>query len=178
MHHSRPGEMRSFTLSMFASVILSPTATSARAAGASTAPVTASAAASLRVLVIGRPSLDDPRPCLGSESEASVSRSVDRAKAVPRPAKGAATTDDDRRDEAHLVRVFDRGGALEGLLLEAHVVEPYLPQLARAVVDVRVRDHPRLLVDEDHALAVGVLRQLGDALDHVDPALLPLLVEG
>src|SRR5216117_4335953 len=31
MHHSRPGEMRSFTLSMFWSVILSPGATSARA---------------------------------------------------------------------------------------------------------------------------------------------------
>jgi hypothetical protein len=34
MHHSMPGETRSFTLSMFASVILSPTATSARAPGA------------------------------------------------------------------------------------------------------------------------------------------------
>src|SRR5438552_11971812 len=63
--------------------------------------------------------------------------------------------------EAHLVRVLDHAGALEGLLLEAPVVDPYLPQLARAVVDVRVGDHPRLLVDEDDALAVGVLRQLG-----------------
>src|SRR5207244_612142 len=163
--------MRSFTLSMFPSVILSPTATSARAAGASIAAVTASAAVSLRVLVIARPSLDDPRPCLGSESEASVSRSVDRAPAIPPPAKTRVAQrghaepgrgdarlltlvevpallareararerrfgrvlelhvdHDDRRDEAHLVRVFDRGGALEGLLLEAHVVEPYLPQ--------------------------------------------------
>src|SRR5947199_10147958 len=94
MHHSRPGEMRSFTLSMFASLILSPTATSARAGGASIVAVTASAAASLRVVVIGRPSLDDPRPCLGSESEASVSRSVDRAKVVPRPATaGGAITE-------------------------------------------------------------------------------------
>src|SRR5438876_10515852 len=94
MHHSRPGEMRSFTLSMFASLILSPTATSARAGGASIVAVTASAAASLRVVVIGRPSLDDPRPCLGSESEASVSRSVDRAKVVPRPSTaGAALAD-------------------------------------------------------------------------------------
>src|SRR5437879_3394511 len=96
MHHSRPGEMRSFTLSMFASAILSPTAALA---------------------------------------------------------------------------------TLEGPLPEGHVVDPDLPQLARAVVDVRERDHPRLLVDEDDALAVGVLRQLGDALDHVDPALLPFLVE-
>src|SRR5579871_875251 len=32
MHHSSPGEMRSFTLSTFCSVILSPGATSARAA--------------------------------------------------------------------------------------------------------------------------------------------------
>src|SRR5438876_12377011 len=92
MHHSRPREMRSFTLSMFASLILSPAATSARAGGASIVAVTASAATSLRIVVIGRPSLDDPRPCLGSESEASVSRSVDRAKVVPRPAQAGGAT--------------------------------------------------------------------------------------
>src|SRR5437867_11310593 len=97
VHHSGPGEMRSFTLSMFASLILSPTATSARAGGASIVAVTASAAASLRVVVIGRPSLDDPRPCLGSESEASVSRSVDRAKVVPRPAQPGGTNTDRHR---------------------------------------------------------------------------------
>ena len=85
---------------------------------------------------------------------------------------------DDRRDEAHLVRVLDRGGTLEGLLLEAHVVEPYLPQLARAIVDVRVRNDPRLLVDQENPLGVGVLRELRDALDDVHVALLPALVEG
>src|SRR5213076_985250 len=80
--------------------------------------------------------------------------------------------------EAHLVRVLDHAGALEGLLLEAPVVDPYLPQLARAVVDVRVGNHPRLLVDEDDALPVGVLRQLGDPLHHPHLALLPHVVEG
>src|SRR5207245_1201424 len=35
---------------------------------------------------------NDPRPCLGSESEASVCRSVDRAEVVPRPAKPARQT--------------------------------------------------------------------------------------
>src|SRR5207253_10665986 len=58
-HHSRPGEMRSFTLSMFASVILSPGTTSGRAAGTSIIAVTTSAAASLRV-VIGCPSWAGP----------------------------------------------------------------------------------------------------------------------
>src|SRR2546426_6175747 len=52
MHHSRPGEMRSFTLSRFASVILSPGTTSAPAGATSIVAVTASAAASLRVLVV------------------------------------------------------------------------------------------------------------------------------
>src|SRR6266566_6315803 len=33
----------------------------------------------------------DPRPCLGSESEASVWRSVDRANAVPRPSPPGGT---------------------------------------------------------------------------------------
>src|SRR5207249_3273073 len=69
-------------------------------------------------------------------------------------------------------------GAVEGLLLEAPVVDPYLPQLARAVVDVRVGHHPGLLVDEDDALAVGVLRELGDAFHHPHLALLPHVVEG
>src|SRR5437870_10499540 len=210
--------MRSFTLSMFASVILSPTATSARAGGASIVTVSASAAASLRVVVIAwallsRKRTGPPASRLAAPSECSPRLRPDLVPGVHQrghvePVLGDArplalvevpalltreararerrlgrvlelhVDHDDRRDEAHLVRVFDRGGALEGLLLEAHVVEPYLPQLARAIVDVRVRDHPRLLVDEDDALAVGVLRQLGDALDHVDPALLPLLVEG
>src|SRR2546430_12585965 len=84
---------------------------------------------------------------------------------------------DDRRDEATVLAVVDHVGALEGLRAEAHVVDPDLPELAGAVVDVGERDDPRLLVDEDDALAVGVLRQLGDALDHVDVPLLPRLVE-
>src|SRR5439155_12914779 len=37
----------------------------------------------------GAATLTDPRPCLGSETEARVWRSVDRANAVPRPAKPA-----------------------------------------------------------------------------------------
>src|SRR5947208_1405674 len=73
---------------------------------------------------------------------------------------------DDGGLEPDLVRVLDHARAVEGLLLEAPVVDPDLPQLARAVVDVGVWDHPRLLVDEDDPLAVGVLRQLGDALHH------------
>src|SRR6185503_17434307 len=64
-----------------------------------------------------------------------------------------------------------------GLLAEAEVVDPDLPELARAVVDVRERNRPALLVDEDHALAEGVLRKLGDALDDPDLAALPPLVE-
>src|SRR2546422_9145296 len=46
MHHSRPGEMRSFTLSMFWSVILSPGDTSARADGPGVHSTRAAAAAS------------------------------------------------------------------------------------------------------------------------------------
>src|SRR5260370_6172603 len=96
MHHSRPGEMRSFTLSMFASVILSPTATSARAGGASIVAVTASAAASLRVVVIGPPSLEAERPetlsraGIGSERIAFGESCEGRAAAGQ---KGAANTD-------------------------------------------------------------------------------------
>src|SRR2546427_6310573 len=57
MHHSIPGEISSFTLSTFASVILSPIATSARTDAASSTGTTASAAACLRVVVIDSPSL-------------------------------------------------------------------------------------------------------------------------
>src|SRR5438445_520890 len=56
MHHSMPGEIRSFTLSMFWSVILSPGTTSARAPPARSAPPIASAAASpVLVLIVGPP---------------------------------------------------------------------------------------------------------------------------
>src|SRR5207249_3976234 len=59
---------------------------------------------------------------------------------------------DDRRLEAHLVLVLDDARPVEGLLPEAPVVDPDLPQLARAVVDVGERHRHRLLVDEDDAL--------------------------
>src|SRR5439155_11720483 len=85
---------------------------------------------------------------------------------------------DDRGGEDALVRVLDGAGGVENLPADHHVVDPDLPQLAAAVVHVRVRDAPRLLVDEEDALAEGVLRELGDALDHVHAALLPHLVEG
>src|SRR5213593_2172211 len=217
MHHSRPGEMRSFTLSMFASVILSPTATSARAGGASMVAVTASAAASLRVVVIGWPSLSRKRTGPPASRLAAPSERSPRFRSLLVPgvhqrgyvepvlgdarllglvevpallAREAGARErglgrmlelhvhhDDRRDEAAVLPVVDHVGALEGLRAEAHVVDPDLPELAGAVVDVGVRDDPGLLVDEDDALAVGVLRELGDALDDVHPALLPRLVE-
>src|SRR5438874_12191639 len=69
---------------------------------------------------------------------------------------------DDGRLEAHLVRVLDRAGAVDGLLLEAPVVDPDLPQLVRAVADLRVDHHPGLFVEEDDAPDAGVLRALGD----------------
>src|SRR5438445_2922274 len=216
MHHSIPGEISSFTLSMFASVILSPIATWARAGAASSTGTTASAAASLRVVVIDSSSLGWKRPGppaiawrpRGATSSTLRSVSGVHQRGHREPVVGDARLlalvevpallareararqrglgrvlelqvyHDDRRDEAAVLPVVDHVGALEGLRAEAHVVEPDLPQLAGAVVDVGVRDDPRLLVDEDHALAVGVLWELGDALDHVDPALLPLLVEG
>src|SRR2546428_14156073 len=62
MHHSIPGEISAFALSMFAPVILSPIATSARTDTASSTGTTASAAASLRVVVIDSPSLGWKRP--------------------------------------------------------------------------------------------------------------------
>src|SRR5438128_10596524 len=190
MHHSRPGEMRSFTLSMFASVILSPTATSARAGGASMVAVTASAAASLRVVVIGWPSLSRKRTGPPASRLAAPSERSPRFRSllVPgvhqrgyvEPVLGDArllglvevpallareararqrglgrvlelhVDHDDRRCERQLVLVLDHVRALEGLLPVAHVVDPDLPQLARAIVDVGVRDAPGLLVDEEH----------------------------
>ena len=83
--------MRSFTLSMFASVILSPGTTSARAGAASITATTASAPASLRVAIIGSPSLERDGAagvCLGGPAwtccEPSASLSVLRSPA-PRP---------------------------------------------------------------------------------------------
>ena len=57
------------------------------------------------------------------------------------------------------------------------VVDPHLPELAVAIVDVGVGDDHRLLVDEDDALAVGVLRQLRHAFDDPHLALLPVVAE-
>src|SRR5204863_5072113 len=85
---------------------------------------------------------------------------------------------DDGGRERHLVLVLDHVRPDRRLRPEADVVDPYLPELAGAVVDVRVRDTPRLLVDEEDALAVRVLRQLRDAFERIDVPLLPLLVEG
>src|SRR5262249_27585711 len=84
---------------------------------------------------------------------------------------------DDRRGELHLVGVLDGTATFERALAESVVVDPDLPELARLVVDVRERDRPGFLVDEDDALRVGVLRELGDAFDHVHLALLPDVVE-
>src|SRR5438034_6559873 len=84
---------------------------------------------------------------------------------------------DDRGGEDALVRVLDGVGGVEDLLADHHVVDPYLPQLAAAVVHVRIRDAPRLLVDEYDTLAEVVLRDLGAALDHGEPALLPYSFE-
>src|SRR3989449_6728487 len=50
---------------------------------------------------------------------------------------------DDRGGEDALVRVLDGVGDVEDLLADHHVVDPDLPQLAAAVVHVRVRDAPR-----------------------------------
>src|SRR5205823_4282996 len=83
---------------------------------------------------------------------------------------------DDRRREDAFLGILDP--AADDLLADGDVVDPDLPELARAVVDVRVRDAPGLLVDEENTLAEPVLRQLGDALDHVYPSLLPHVVEG
>ena len=65
----------------------------------------------------------------------------------------------------------------ERLLPEGEVVDPDLPELAGAVVHVAVRDRVDVLVDVEDALRVGVLRELRHALDDVDLALLPLVVE-
>src|SRR5689334_16109219 len=62
MHHSRPGEIRSFTLSMFASVILSPGTTSAPTRVAPTRTRIARAAACFAVPVIGYPPWNDSGP--------------------------------------------------------------------------------------------------------------------
>src|SRR5207249_10943453 len=83
----------------------------------------------------------------------------------------------DGRAEGHLVRVLDGARGLEGFPAETPVVYPDLPELSGAVVDVGVRDQPGFLVDEDGALAVGVLGELGDTLDHVYAPLLPYVVE-
>src|SRR5262249_30316790 len=66
---------------------------------------------------------------------------------------------DDGRREGHLV-VVDDGVVSGNRLPEADVVDPDLPQLSGAIVDVGERDTPALLVDEQDALRVGVLRQL------------------
>src|SRR5437762_13292064 len=55
---------------------------------------------------------------------------------------------DDRGGEDALVRVLDRARCVENLLADHHVVDPDLLQLAAAVVHVRVRDAPRLLVGD------------------------------
>src|SRR6266481_1558148 len=65
----------------------------------------------------------------------------------------------------------------ERLGAELVVVDPHLPELAVAIVDVGVGDDHRLLVDEDDAFAVGVLRQLRYALDDPHLALLPVVAE-
>src|SRR5438128_11931424 len=194
MHHSMPGEIRSFTLSMFWSVILSPGTTSARAPPARRAPPIASAAASpVLVLIVGPPAGSVARVHQRRDRE-PVARDAGLVALVVIPALLARKArarqrrlgcmlelhvhHHDRGREGQLVLVLDHTGAVEGLLPEAHVVDPDLPQLARALVDVAVRDAPGLLVDEEDALAVGVLRQLRDALECVDVPLLPHLVHG
>src|SRR6059058_4751387 len=222
MHHSRPGEMRSFTLSMFWSVIRSPGETSACAGGPDVDSTRAAAAASahqdpLLVIIVLTPwrlktdgaagsSPAAPSADLGSSSRPSVPRVHQRRdrepvvgdagllalvevpallarEAVARQGRLGGVLElhvdhDDGGYEPHLVGIVDDVGALERLLPEAHVVDPDLPELPRPVVDVRERDDPRLLVDEDHTLPVGVLRELRDALDDVDLPLLPHVVEG
>src|SRR5262249_44476572 len=61
------------------------------------------------------------------------------------------------------------------LVAKTPLVEPDLPELTSLVVDVAVGDVVRLLVDEQHALAVGVLRLLGDALEHPGVARFPVV---
>jgi hypothetical protein len=58
---------------------------------------------------------------------------------------------DDRGQEGHL-RLVGRIRSREGLLPEAEVVDPDLPEIAGAVRDVRVEDGVGLLVDEDEPL--------------------------
>ena len=79
------------------------------------------------------------------------------------------------RVEVLLLGVLPR--ARVRLVAELVVVDPHLPELACPVVDVLVGDHHRLLVDVDDALPVRVLRELRDALDRVDRALLPRVAE-
>src|SRR5438034_1192491 len=103
---------------------------------------------------------------------------VTSSSTTPATATHAPRSPTERRPRCRRGAGCGRGGADEGLLLEAPVVDPDLPQLARAVVDVRIGHHPGLLVDEDDALAVRVLRELGDAFHHPHLALLPHVVEG
>src|SRR5574337_1256923 len=82
----------------------------------------------------------------------------------------------DTRLEGHLVRIL--GAVARGRpLLEAPLVHPHLPQLTGAVEDIAVRHEVGFLVDEDQALAVGILWQLGHAFDDVSFALLPVVAE-
>src|SRR4030095_2126611 len=78
----------------------------------------------------------------------------------------------DAGEEGHVRRV-GLAVAGRGPGAEAPLVEPDLPQLAGLVVDVAVGDEVRLFVDEEDALAVGVLGLLGDALEPPGVARIP-----
>src|SRR5207248_6928075 len=113
------------------------------------------------------PVVRDPRLLALVEVPALLAREAVARQRGPGRVLELHVDHDDRGGEDALVRVLDGLGDVENLLADHHVVDPDLPQLAAAVVHVRIRDAPRLLVDEEDALAEGVLRELGDALDHV-----------
>jgi hypothetical protein len=83
----------------------------------------------------------------------------------------------DRRQESALIGVDGHFGAGERSFAKRQVVDPNLPEPPRAVVDVRVGHGPGLVVDEEDSLAVRALREPRHALDDVDLALFPDVVD-
>src|SRR2546426_1327539 len=74
----------------------------------------------------------DPRLLALIEVPALLAREAQARQRRPRRVLELQVDHDDGGLEADLVRVLDHARGVEGLLLEAPVVDPYLPQLARA----------------------------------------------
>src|SRR5207244_12587407 len=122
-------EISSFTLSMFASVILSPIATSARTDTASSTGTTASAAASLRVVVIDSSSLGWKRlgpPAIAWRPQVATSSTLRSVSGVHQRGHRDPVVGDARllavvEVPAVLAREAGAGGRGLGRMLERHV---------------------------------------------------------